>query len=138
MGFLDEMTKGILDKVSGGSNSLHSLTDAVLGLIGQPEASGLQGLVQQLKEKGLGTVVDSWIGTGKNKPVSGDQIQHALGGNFIQQIADKLGISISEVSGNLANLLPEVIDKLTPNGKLPESDQLRQGLELLKKTLHKT
>jgi uncharacterized protein YidB (DUF937 family) len=138
MGFLDEMTKGILDKVSGGSNSHHSLTEAVLGLVGHPEAGGLQGLVQKLKEKGLGSVVDSWIGTGENKPVSGDQIQHALGGNFIQQVAEKLGISISEVSGNLAKQLPEIIDKLTPNGKLPESDQLRQGLELLKKTLHKT
>jgi uncharacterized protein YidB (DUF937 family) len=57
--------------------------------------------------------------------------------NFIPQVAEKSGISISEVSGNLANLLPEVIDKLTPNGKLPEGDHLSQGLEMLKKTLRK-
>ena len=137
MGILDEMTKGILDKVSGGTNSHHSLTETILGLIGHPDAGGLQGLIQKLKEKGLGSVVDSWIGTGENKSVSGDQIQHALGGDFIRQVAEKLGISISEVSGNLARLLPEIIDKLTPNGKLPDGDQLRQGLELLKKTLHK-
>jgi uncharacterized protein YidB (DUF937 family) len=70
---------------------------------------------------------------GENQPVSGDQIQHALGSNFIQQIAGKLGGSNSEVSGGLAKMLPDMIDKLTPTGKLPEGDQLSQGLEMLKR-----
>ena len=77
--------------------------------------------------------MSSWISTGENQSLSGDQIQHALGGNFIQQIAEKLGSSKSEVSGGLANLLAEIIDKLTPNGSLLESNQLSQGLEVLKK-----
>ena len=132
MGFLDEMGKGFLGKVLGGGSSQNPLMDIVLGLITNPQTGGLQGLIQTFKEKGLGDAASSWISTGENQPVSGEQIQHALGGNFIQQIAKQLGSSKSEVSGGLANLLPEIIDKLTPNGSLPESNQLQQSLELLK------
>ena len=132
MGILDEMAKGLLGKVLGGGSSQNPLMDIVLGLITNPQTGGLQGLIQTLKEKGLGDAASSWISTGENQPVSGDQIQHALGGNFIQQIAEQLGSSKSEVSGSLANLLPEIINKLTPNGSLPENNQLQQSLELLK------
>ena len=138
MGLFEEMGKGLLGKVLGRDSSQNPLMDIVLGLITNPQTGGLQGLIQTFKEKGLGDAVSSWISTGGNQPVSGDQIQHALGGNFIQQIAEQLGSSKSEVSGGLANLLPEIIDKLTPNGSLPEGDQLQQGLELLKKKFLKT
>jgi uncharacterized protein YidB (DUF937 family) len=138
MGFLDGMAKGLLGKVLGGGGSQNPLMDIVLGLISNPQTGGLQGLIQTFKEKGLGDAVSSWISTGENQPVSGDQVHHALGGNLIQQIAEQLGSSKSEVSGSLANLLPEIIDKLTPNGSLPEGDQLHQGLNLLKKNFLKT
>lgn len=138
MGILDEMAKGLLGKVLGGGSSQNPLMDIVLGLITNPQTGGLQGLIQRFKEKGLGEAVSSWISTGENQPVSGEQIQHALGGNFIQRIAEQLGSSKSEVSGSLPNLLPQIIDKLTPNGSLPESDQLHQGVELLKKNFLKT
>jgi uncharacterized protein YidB (DUF937 family) len=138
LGILDEMAKGLLGKVLGGGSSQNPLMDIVLGLITNPQTGGLQGLIQRFKEKGLGEAVSSWISTGENQPVSGEQIQHALGGNFIQQIAEQLGSSKSEVSGSLSNLLPQIIDKLTPNGSLPESDQLHQGVELLKKNFLKT
>jgi uncharacterized protein YidB (DUF937 family) len=138
LGILDEMAKGLLGKVLGGGSSQNPLMDIVLGLITNPQTGGLQGLIQRFKEKGLGEAVSSWISTGENQPVSGEQIQHALGGNFIQQIAEQLGSSKSEVSGSLPNLLPQIIDKLTPNGSLPESDQLHQGVELLKKNFLKT
>ena len=137
MGLLDGMGKGLLGKILGGGSSQNPLMDIVLGLITNPQTGGLQGLIQTFKDKGLGDAMSSWISTGENQPVSGDQIQHAMGGNFIQQIAEQLGSSKSEVSGGLANLLPDIIDKLTPNGKLPESDQLSQGLEMLKKNFLK-
>jgi uncharacterized protein YidB (DUF937 family) len=135
MGILDEMAKGLLGKVLGGGSSQNPLMDVVLGLITNPQTGGLQGLIQTFKEKGLGDAVSSWISTGENQPVSGEQIQHTLGGNFIQQIAEQLGSSKSEVSGSLSNLLPEIIDKLTPNGTLPEGDAFNQGLIRLKKDL---
>ena len=137
MGILGEMVKGLLGKVLGGGSSQNPLMDIAMGLITNPQSGGLQGLIQTFKEKGLGDAMSSWISTEKNQPVSGDQIQNALGGNLIQQIAEKLGSSKSEVSGGLANLLPDMIDKLTPNGKLPEGDQLSQGLEMLKKSFLK-
>ena len=135
MGILDEMAKGLIGKVLGGGSSQNPLMNIVLGLITNPQTGGLQGLIQTFKEKGLGDAVSSWISTGENQPVSGDQIQHALGGNFIQQIAEQLGSSKSEVSGSLSNLLPQIIDKLTPSGTLPEGDVLNQGLNRLKKDL---
>jgi uncharacterized protein YidB (DUF937 family) len=135
MGILDEMAKGLIGKVLGGGSSQNPLMNIVLGLITNPQTGGLQGLIQTFKEKGLGDAVSSWISTGENQPVSGDQIQHALGGNFIQQIAEQLGSSKSEVSGSLSNLIPEIIDKLTPSGTLPEGDALNQGLNKLKKDL---
>ena len=135
MGILGEMAKGFLGKTLGGGGSQNPLMDIVMGLITNPQSGGLQGLIQTFKEKGLGDAMSSWISTGENQSVSGDQIQHALGGNFIQQIAQQLGGSKSEVSGGLANLLPDIIDKLTPTGKLPEGNQLSQGLEMLKKSL---
>jgi len=135
VGILDEMAKGLIGKVLGGGSSQNPLMNIVLGLITNPQTGGLQGLIQTFKEKGLGDAVSSWISTGENQPVSGDQIQHALGGNFIQQIAEQLGSSKSEVSGSLSNLIPEIIDKLTPSGTLPEGDALNQGLNKLKKDL---
>ncbi len=137
MGLLEEMGKGLLSKVLGGGSSQNPLMDMVLGLIANPQSGGLQGLIQTFKEKGLGDAMSSWIGTGENQPVSSDQIQHALGGSFIQQIAQQLGSSKSEVSGGLATLLPDIIDKLTPTGNVPQGDQLLQGLEVLKKNFLK-
>ena len=137
MGLLDEVIKGVAGKFLGAGGQ-NPLMDIVLSLITNPQTGGLQGLIQMFKEKGLGDAVSSWVSTGENQPVSGEQVQHALGGNFIQQIAEQIGSSKSEVSGGLANLLPEIIDKLTPNGSLPESNQLQQGLELLKKNFLKT
>ncbi len=137
MGLLDGMAKGLLGKVLGGDSPQNPLMDIVFGLITNQQTGGLQGLIQTFKEKGLGDAMSSWISTGENQPVSGDQIQHALGGNFIQQIAEQLGSSKSEVSGGLANLLPGIIDKLTPTGRLPEGDQISQGLEMLKKSFLK-
>ena len=134
MGLLDEVIKGVAGKFMGGGGQ-NPLMDIVLGLITNPQTGGLQGLIQTFKEKGLGDAVSSWISTGENQPVSRDQIQHALGGSLIQQIAEQLGSSKSEVSGSLSNLLPQIIDKLTPNGTLPDSDSLQQGLNSLKKNL---
>ena len=134
MGLLDEVIKGVAGKVLGGGGQ-NPLMDIVLGLVTNPQTGGLQGLIQKFKEKGLGDAVSSWISTGENQSVSGDQIQHALGSNLIQQIAEQLGSSKTEVSGSLSSLLPQIIDRLTPNGTLPDSDSLQQGLSSLKKGL---
>ena len=119
MGFFDGIAKGVLDKISGGG-AQNPLIETVMGLISNPETGGLQGMLETFKGKGLGEIISSWIGTGENQAISKDQILEALGKDQVQKMAEKVGISQEEASGGLASLLPEIIDKLTPNGKLPE------------------
>ena len=134
MGFLDEITKVVGGKLFGGA-SQGGLMEQVLGLINNPQTGGLGGLVEMFKSKGLGDAVSSWISTGENQPVSNDQITSALGSNTIQEISQKLGISGTDASNGLAALLPQIIDKLTPDGSIPEGDLLEQGLSILKQKL---
>ena len=135
MGLLDELVKGMAGKVLGGGGQQNPLLDIVMGLLSNPQTGGLSGLVETFTKKGLGGAMSSWISTGQNLPVTGDQIQQALGQQQIQQYAQKLGSSSQEVSGGLASLLPEIIDKLTPDGKVPAQDSLQQTLSALVKTL---
>lgn len=133
MGLLDS----IIGQVTGtspdaGDSGQGGLLEVVTNLINNPETGGIQGLVSTFKEKGLEDSVASWIGTGQNLPISGEQIQAVLGSEQLQTIAQKLGLSSTEASSGLASLLPQVIDKLTPDGQLPEGGILEQGLALLK------
>jgi uncharacterized protein YidB (DUF937 family) len=127
----------ILDKVKdmagglaggeGGSNMLSQVMNMIGGNFG-----GLQGLVNQFQNAGLNDIVQSWVSTGENKAISPDQIQSALGDN-ITGIAAKLGLSTSDVASQLSNVLPQVVDKLTPNGTIPEGNVLDQGMDAVKK-----
>ncbi len=131
MGLLDELAGGLKEKLFGGGDK-NALFDSILGLINNPQTGGLSGLAQIFKDKGLGDAMTSWISTGKNLPVSADQIRDVLGSEQIQQISKNAGLSQEEASHGLAGLLPEIIDKLTPEGKVPEGDALSQGLNILK------
>jgi uncharacterized protein YidB (DUF937 family) len=134
MGFLDELSGGLVGKLFSGGDK-NKLFESIIGIINNPQKGGLSGLVQMFQDKGLGDTVSSWISTGKNLPVSADQIKQALGSDQIQQISENVGVSQDEASTGLADLLPEIIDKLTPDGKMPENDMLAQGLNMLKSKL---
>jgi uncharacterized protein YidB (DUF937 family) len=109
---------GILDGVLGGlvSAGVTALVSNVLEKNG-----GVQGLVSQFEQKGLGAMVQSWVGTGANQAVEPAQIEHALGGNMLEELAAKAGISKDDIAAQLANLLPEAVDKLTPNGVIAQA-----------------
>jgi len=130
MGFLDNVMKAVGSQLDGTNQG--GMMEQVLGLINNPETGGLGGLIDQFKNKGLGDAISSWISTGENQPVSGEQITNTLGTDTIQKIAQQLGIPDTEVSRNLAALIPQVIDKLTPDGTVPEGSLLEQGLGILK------
>jgi len=134
MGLLDQIVKGLAGKFLGGSagGTQNPLLDIALSLLANPQTGGLEGLVETFKNKGLGDIMSSWISTGQNLPISSGQIQQILGSDLIQQFAKKLGASNADVSGGLANLLPDLIDKLTPTGQLPEKNVLEQGLKMLR------
>lgn len=117
----------ILNKVlgavgGGGQNPLVSMITGMLAGSGQQGGSGLAALVQQFQQNGLGEQVQSWIGSGANLPISADQIQQALGSGRIAEMAKASGLSDGDLSGQLADLLPQVVDKLTPGGQLPDGE----------------
>ena len=134
MGLFDELAGGLAGKLSSGGDK-NKLFESIMGLINNPQTGGLSGLAQMFKDKGLGDAISSWISTGKNLPVSAEQIQQVLGADQVQEISDNAGVSKEEASSGLAALLPEIIDKLTPDGKVPDSDMLAQGMNKLKSKL---
>lgn len=90
-------------------------------------AGGLGGLLQQLQAGGLGEQAQSWVSTGANLPVSGDQLGAALGGDVLERLAGQAGVSQGEASAQLSQWLPQVIDRLTPDGQLPEGGNIDLG-----------
>jgi uncharacterized protein YidB (DUF937 family) len=131
MGLLDDIGGGALGSLLGGGKQ-SNLIDALGGLLGNQQTGGLNGLVQQFASKGLGDIVNSWVGTGPNKAITSEQIQSALGSDTVNQLAYKVGLPADQLSSQLATLLPGVIDKLTPNGQIPQGDISSQALNLLK------
>lgn len=80
---------------------------------------GVGGIVAELQAKGLGDTVKSWVSTGPNQPVSADILHQALGSDMVTQLAAKIGMSPADLSAKLAEVLPQAVDHLTPNGEIP-------------------
>ncbi|MBX3009587.1 MAG: DUF937 domain-containing protein [Melioribacteraceae bacterium] len=116
---------------SGGrsEDSSSSFIDAAKIVIG--ENGNLGDLVSQFTNKGLGDIIQSWVGTGKNAQITSSQLTDVLGSEKIEKIADAIGFPSSTVPSILAGFLPGIIDKLTPEGKLPEGNIFDKGKDLL-------
>ncbi|WP_413991372.1 YidB family protein [Labrys okinawensis] len=89
------------------------------GLLG-----GLGGLLQKFQQAGQGDVLNSWIGSGQNQSISAGTLGQVLGSQTVQDIAQKAGINSNDLLGQLAQHLPEIINQLTPNGRLPTQSEL--------------
>ena len=85
---------------------------------------GLGGLIDQFQKKGLGDVIDSWVTRGQNKSVAPDQVSVALGGDVVNELSRRTGLSRDQVVDELARMLPNVVDKLTPDGRLPTRQEI--------------
>lgn len=81
---------------------------------------GIDGIMSKLQESGLGDHLNSWIGKGENQSVSPDQIKDALGKAHLDQLAQKTGLDTDELADRISTKMPDAIDKLTPNGAVPE------------------
>lgn len=114
MGLLDAVAGAMANGGGGGQGELLQL---VMKLVQQ--SGGLEGLVAKFQQGGLGDVVQSWISTGPNLPVSPEQLGQALGPDLLKQLGGAAGGG-QDVLGSLAQLLPQVVDGLTPNGQLPQ------------------
>lgn len=129
MGFLDEVGSLLGGSSGGDAGGIMGMAQHVLA-----ENGGLQGVLGKLQAGGLGDQVASWVGNGQNLPISADQIQSVLGNEQVAAIASKLGIDPQQAASMVAQHLPDIVNKLTPNGQVPEggANLLAQGEELLK------
>jgi uncharacterized protein YidB (DUF937 family) len=109
---------GLLDGLLGGVVGAEMAT-VVNGLI--EKHGGVQGIIAQLEQQGLGGTVRSWVGTGPNQPITAEQIHQALGSETVQQLAAKVGLSPQDLAAKLSAILPQAIDKLTPGGVVPKA-----------------
>jgi uncharacterized protein YidB (DUF937 family) len=130
MGLLDSVV-GALSSAQGNTGGGADLMKIVGELFSQPQTGGLQGLVSAFTSGGLGDVVSSWIGKGENLPISADQIMSVLG-NQVQSLSASTGQNPEQLSSLLSEHLPGLVDKLTPDGAVPDQDPLSAGLGALK------
>ena len=126
MGLLDSLM-GLLGGKGGSSQVMSVLGDLVEG------AGGPQGIMNKLEAAGLGDKLQSWIGTGENKSISGAEIEQALGADEVRKAAEKSGMSEAEAADGIAATLPGLVDKISPDGKLPDASQLDEVLSGLMK-----
>ena len=141
LGFLADM--GLFDALMGqaaealsefGKDANPRLLDEVSRLVGGTSAgdgTDLISLLAKFRSNGLESAVESWIGVGQNRKISASQLQSILGNEQVAAIARRLGMSSADASSALAKLLPEIVDKLTPEGQLPSDDALKQAASLL-------
>ena len=133
MGLLDS----VLGSVLGGANQHQAggagaLVNIVVGMlansgqaggvvgVGAAGSGGLGGLVEQFQRGGLGDVMSSWIGSGQNQPISPDQLGGVLGGDLIGKLTQQTGMNPGDLLGQLSQLLPQMVDQATPEGKIPD------------------
>jgi uncharacterized protein YidB (DUF937 family) len=134
MGILD-IFKGLM---GGGASSAigglggKDLSSVVTALLGQG-GTQLPALLERFHAGGLGNLAQSWVGKGVNLPLRTDQVNSVLGSDAISGIAAKLGISTDQAASKVATVLPQVVDKLTPDGVVPDPAALSQKLTSLLK-----
>jgi uncharacterized protein YidB (DUF937 family) len=127
MSMMDQITAALggAQGAGGAGGQQQGLIAGLMKMLNNPQVGGVSGLITKLQSAGLGSAVSSWLGTGPNQPVSGQQLQSALGDEPIDQVAKEAGVSKQEASDGLATLLPGLVDKLSRDGKLPAD--LTQG-----------
>lgn len=108
---------GIFDGVIGGivGGGMASVVNQIL-----EQHGGLQGIVSEFEQKGFGPAVRSWVSTGPNQPISTEDVQRVLGPDLLQQLSQRSGLPVPELARKLAEILPQAVDKMTPNGAIPK------------------
>lgn len=128
------LAQAVLGNLSSQGANSNALVNIAIRLV-QYYPGGLPALMQQLQASGLAEQAASWVSTGQNQPVSGNQMQQAFGSQ-IQQAAQQANIPHNDIASGLATILPNLIDKLTPQGTLPANHgEVNNALEMLKSKL---
>jgi len=124
MGLFDSILGAMAGKTdsSGGANPLIGILGGLL-----TQSGGLQDLANKFSQSGQGGAFSSWVGMGENQPISADQIQKVLGSEQVNALSAKIGVDPAQASHFLAEYLPKVVDKLTPEGKADPTANHQQG-----------
>ncbi len=125
MGLFDSLLSSVL---GGGDKQQMFMSLASSLITNHGSGQGLGGLVQQFENAGLGNVVQSWVGNGANHAISADQIQQVLGSGFVQQFAQQHGIDASAAAATIAQLLPQLVNHVTPDGAVPAHGDVQSML----------
>lgn len=125
MSLLDSLVQTALQSALGGSsqNQTANVVKSVVGML-TSGSGGLSGLVDKLSQSGLADVASSWIGKGDNKPISASQLVEALGKDKVDAIAQEAGIPPEKGAEVISQVLPEVVNQMTPEGEVPEPSKL--------------
>ncbi len=132
MGLLDTVTSilGGSARATGSGDAATILAQKAFEVL-QAEG-GVAGLLDRFGQHGLAEAARSWVSTGANLPISAADIQRVLGSQQVQEIARQAGVSTDIASGHLADVLPKIVDQLTPGGKLPDNAMLDTALSALR------
>lgn len=137
MGLLDGMLGNILGGMMGGGQQGAQGQNQWLAIALQmlQQNGGLQGMLSKFQQAGYGDQAQSWVGTGQNMPISADALQQVLGSGQLEKIAQQLGMTQEDAAGGLAQMLPGVVDQMTPQGQIPDNhnDLVSQALAMLQK-----
>ena len=109
---------GLFDGLLGGIVGA-GMVSVVSGII--EKHGGIQGVVSEFERNGLGPTVKSWVGTGPNQPISPEDLHKTLGPDLLQQLSEKSGLSVQELTQKLSQILPQAVDTLTPGGSIPKA-----------------
>jgi uncharacterized protein YidB (DUF937 family) len=150
MGLLDALIGNVLGSGLGGNQRQDPLGSVLGGLAGGNQAQsgnmllqvvllllqqngGLEGVLNRFRQGGLGQQADSWVGTGQNMNISKNELQQIFGSSTLRDLASQLGMPEEQANSTMAQVLPELINQLTPQGQVPENgdDEIAQGLSML-------
>ena len=145
MGLLDGLVGDVLGSVLGGGSQSRNPFGARAGQAGGgnmllqlalmllQQQGGLERVLGKFRQSGMSQQADSWVSTGQNMNISPDQLQQTFGSSTIRDLAAQLGIPQEEAGSAIAHMLPEVINRLTPDGQIPQNsnDEISHGLNAL-------
>jgi uncharacterized protein YidB (DUF937 family) len=150
MGLLDALIGNVLGSALGGNQRQDPLGSVLGGLAGGNQAQsgnlllqvallllqqngGLEGVLNRFRQGGLGQQADSWVGTGQNMNISTNELQQIFGSSTLRDLASQFGMPEEQANSTMAQVLPELINKLTPQGQVPQNgdDEIAQGLSML-------
>ena len=133
MSVLEDILGKVVEKAVGGDSDKAKVVQALIPVVVALLANGgLEKILGKMRAQGLTSQADSWVGDGGNESISGEQAKEILGSDQVAKIAEQTGLPEGQAADLVAEALPEVIDKVSPQGSEPLADEVGKALDSLK------